>query len=129
VTAAAQPLAPLQELGYALDYDCESTGEVRTITDLLASTNAASTYAYTDTSSPNAVTAITGGGATSSYVYDAAGRMTTRTVGATGMGLVRDVSSNLVATTQTGQDRVYLGFNPERSGARPDYYKSPRDRI
>jgi RHS repeat-associated protein len=108
VTAAVQPLAPLQDLGYALEYDYESTGEVHTITDLLASSNQTSTYAYTDTSSPNAVTAVTGGASSSSYTYDAAGRMTTRSAGGGAAGLIWDVSSNLVATTQTGQDRVYL---------------------
>lgn len=31
-----QPLLPLQELGYALRYTYESTGEVRSITDALS---------------------------------------------------------------------------------------------
>lgn len=69
-----------------------------------------------DTAHPNAVTGVEHVQdadpdpvvTADTFAYDRAGRMITRTIGATTTGMIWDVSSNLVATTQTGQDRVYV---------------------
>ena len=72
-------------------------------------------FTYTDVSHPSAVTGVSHtGGLQDAYVYDAAGRMTQRTVGAASpetpevTGFTWDVSSNLVESNGAGGHRVYF---------------------
>ena len=69
-------------------------------------------FGYTNTNAPHAVTGVTGGPETKSFVYDDAGRMTERSIGTVDTDLVWDVMSNLVSTTATPlatePDEVYV---------------------
>ena len=66
-----------------------------------------STYAYTDTAHPAAVTSVAGGTTTDSFGYDAAGRMVSRTVNGVTTTLTWDVTSSLVESNGQGGRVVY----------------------
>ena len=100
------------ELALQSAWSYSSTGRVDAVTDYLDATATSTvTYHYDgDTSHPNAVDSITdtNEATTASYTYDDAGRMTSRTVGSDTTDFTWDVSSNLVATSGDGGERVYL---------------------
>ncbi len=114
-TYASQPTAERNtdpELGteFAARWQYSDTGRITSVTDDVG-TPSTSTYHYDgDTSHPNAVDSITdtNSATIASYTYDDAGRMTSRTVGSATTTFTWDVSSNLVATSGAGGERVYL---------------------
>ncbi len=107
--AAAQPTGADVELGYALAYEYEPTGQVDKVSDLLALIQpSARQYHYDYLDHPNAVSSVTDGSATDAFTYDSAGRMLTRTVNSQMTQMTWDVSSNLTATEGLGGNVVYV---------------------
>ncbi len=109
VGAATQPSGLDVDLGYAVQYLYEPSGQIDKVSDLLAPVQpGARQYHYDEEDHPNAVSSVTEGSATDTFTYDSAGRMVTRTVDSQLTNLTWDVSSNLTSTSGQGGNLLYV---------------------
>jgi YD repeat-containing protein len=65
---------------YAAQWSYSTGGRITSLVKGAAGATTTSTYTYTDTAHPAAVTQVTGGALTDSFGYDGAGRMISRMV-------------------------------------------------
>jgi len=92
---------------YAAKWKYYDGGRIESLVKGAAGAPTTSTYTYTDTAHPAAVTQVTNGTTTDSFGYDTAGRMVSRTVNNVPTALTWDVTSSLVESNGQGGHVVY----------------------
>jgi len=92
---------------YAAQWSYSTGGRITSLIKGAAGAPTTSTYTYTDTAHPAAVTQVTGGATTDSFGYDSAGRMVSRTVGGVSTALSWDVTSSLTESSGQGGHVFY----------------------
>lgn len=122
VSSAVAPAGSEAELGFATSYNYSPSGRIVAIGQIIS--GATATYEYADVAHPHAATSVQqdipidvdplnpGNESTQTYLeeftYDTAGRMVAHLDGDATTDYVWDVSSNLVASSGRGGDRVYV---------------------
>ena len=92
---------------YAAQWSYSTGGRITSLVKGASGAPTTSTYTYTDTAHPAAVTQVTGGATTDSFGYDSAGRETSRTVNGVTTALSWDVTSSLTESNGQGGHVFY----------------------
>jgi len=92
---------------YAAQWSYSTGGRITSLVKGATGAPTTSTYTYTDTAHPAAVTQVAGGATTDSFGYDTAGRMVSRTVNGVSTALSWDVTSSLTESSGQGGHVFY----------------------